>query len=36
MPVIEPLIIFIITGIVSMSAALSAGAINKLADEDKP
>lgn len=36
MPVIEPLIIFIVTGIVSMSAALSAGAINKLPEEDKP
>ena len=36
MPVIEPLFIFLFTGIVSMSAALSAGAINKMPEEDKP
>lgn len=30
------LVIFCVTGFVAMSAALSAGAINKLADEDKP
>lgn len=36
MPTIEPLIIFLVTGIVSMSAALSAGALNKLPEEDKP
>ncbi|WP_299179353.1 hypothetical protein [uncultured Neptuniibacter sp.] len=36
MPHIEPLIIFLVTGMVSMSAALSAGALNKLPDEDKP
>jgi len=35
-PTIEPLIIFLVTGMVSMSAALSAGALNKLPDEDKP
>lgn len=32
----ELLYIFLATGFVSMSAALSAGAINKLPDEDKP
>ncbi|MBY4676352.1 hypothetical protein [Marinobacterium arenosum] len=32
----DPLILFLITGFVSMSAALSAGAINKLPDESKP
>ena len=32
----DPLIIFLVTGMVSMSAALSAGAINKLPEEDKP
>ncbi len=32
----ELLYIFLATGFVSMSAALSAGAINKLAEEDKP
>lgn len=32
----EPLLIFLVTGMVSMSAALSAGAINKLPEEDKP
>ncbi len=36
MPTIDPLIIFLITGMVSMSAALSAGALNKLPDDDKP
>lgn len=30
------LYVFLATGMVSMSAALSAGAINKLADADKP
>tara|TARA_B100001063_G_C16456955_1_gene401091 strand:- start:12 stop:374 length:363 start_codon:yes stop_codon:yes gene_type:complete len=30
------LYVFLATGLVSMSAALSAGALNKLADEDKP
>ncbi|MDI3326813.1 hypothetical protein QKW35_20745 [Pontibacterium granulatum] len=30
------LYVFLATGLVSMSAALSAGAINKLPDEDKP
>jgi hypothetical protein len=35
-PIIDPLIIFLVTGVVSMSAALSAGAINKLPEEDKP
>jgi|TARA_R110002050_G_scaffold72766_3_gene156741 hypothetical protein len=35
-PIIDPLIIFLLTGVVSMSAALSAGAINKLSEEDKP
>jgi len=35
-PSIDPLIIFLVTGMFSMSAALSAGAINKLAEEDKP
>ncbi|GGK54803.1 hypothetical protein [Amphritea balenae] len=32
----EPLILFLFAGFVSMSAALSAGQLNKLADEDKP
>ena len=32
----ESLYIFLLTGLVSMSAALSAGALNKLSDEDKP
>ncbi|MBQ0784598.1 MAG: hypothetical protein KBT66_10230 [Amphritea sp.] len=32
----EPLILFIFSGFVSMSVALSAGQLNKLADEDKP
>ncbi|WP_286237586.1 hypothetical protein [Neptuniibacter halophilus] len=36
MPSIDPLIIFLLTGMVSMSAALSAGALNKLPEEDKP
>lgn len=33
---VEPLYIFLFAGIVSMSAALSAGALNKLAPEQKP
>ena len=33
---VDPLYIFLFAGIVSMSAALSAGALNKLAPEDKP
>ncbi len=33
---LEPLILFLFTGFVSMSAALSAGQLNKLADADKP
>jgi hypothetical protein len=32
----ELLYVFLATGFVSMSAALSAGAINKLPEEDKP
>lgn len=32
----EPLVLFLLSGFVSMSAALSAGAINKLPDEQKP
>ncbi|MFW1678328.1 hypothetical protein ACFVYJ_11185 [Pontibacter sp. JAM-7] len=32
----DPLIIFLATGLVTMSAALSAGAINKLPEESKP
>lgn len=36
MPSIDPLIIFLFSGVVSMSAALSAGALNKLPEEDKP
>lgn len=36
MPYIDPLFIFIVTGMVSMSGALCAGAINKLPEEDKP
>ncbi len=36
MPNLDPLLIFLVTGMVSMSAALSAGALNKLPDEDKP
>lgn len=36
MPILDPLIIFVVTGMVSMSGALCAGAINKLPDEDKP
>lgn len=36
MPSIDPIIIFIVTGMVSMSGALCAGGINKLSDEDKP
>lgn len=36
MPSIDPLIIFLVTGVVSMSAALCAGALNKLPEEDKP
>lgn len=32
----DPLVLFLLTGFVSMSAALSAGAINKLPDSDKP
>lgn len=32
----DPLVLFLLTGFVSMSAALSAGAINKLPDTDKP
>jgi len=35
-PLIDPIIIFVVTGMVSMSGALCAGAINKLSDEDKP
>jgi len=35
-PSIDPIIIFIVTGMVSMSGALCAGAINKLPEEDKP
>lgn len=35
-PIIDPLIIFLVTGVVSMSAALSAGALNKLSEEEKP
>ncbi|WP_293268900.1 hypothetical protein [Neptunomonas sp.] len=31
----DPIFTFLITGFVSMSAALSAGAINKLSDEQK-
>lgn len=33
---VEPLYIFLFAGIVSMSAALSAGALNKLSAEQKP
>ena len=33
---VEPLWIFLVTGFVALSVALSAGAINKLPDEDKP
>lgn len=33
---LEPLILFLFTGLVSMSAALSAGQLNKLAEVDKP
>ncbi len=33
---LEPLILFLFTGFVSMSVALSAGQLNKLADADKP
>ena len=32
----DPLFIFLFTGFVSMSAALSAGQLNKMAEEDKP
>jgi hypothetical protein len=32
---VDPIFTFLITGFVSMSAALSAGAINKLPDEEK-
>ncbi len=32
----ETLYIFLLTGIVSMSAALSAGSLNKLAEDQKP
>jgi hypothetical protein len=32
---VDPIFTFLITGFVSMSAALSAGAINKLPDEQK-
>ena len=32
----DPLILFLFTGFISMSAALSAGQLNKLPDEDKP
>ncbi|WP_415905484.1 hypothetical protein ACMXYW_05320 [Neptuniibacter sp. QD48_55] len=35
-PSIDPLIIFLVSGVFSMSGALSAGAINKLPEEDKP
>lgn len=34
--VVDPLWVFLITGFVSMAAALSASGINKLAEEDKP
>ncbi|WP_417578875.1 hypothetical protein [Nitrincola sp.] len=33
---IDPLLIFLLTGLVSMSAALSAGALNKLPEDRKP
>ncbi|MDF2180977.1 hypothetical protein [Neptuniibacter sp. CAU 1671] len=33
---VDPLIIFLATGMVTMSAALSAGAINKLPEDQKP
>ncbi|WP_415892050.1 hypothetical protein ACMXYN_12175 [Neptuniibacter sp. PT8_73] len=36
MPSIDPLIIFLVSGIFSLSGALSAGGINKLPEEDKP
>ncbi|MFC6669303.1 hypothetical protein [Marinobacterium aestuariivivens] len=32
----DPLVLFLLTGFVSMSAALSAGAINKLPDTERP
>ncbi len=32
----DPLVLFLLSGFVSMSAALSAGAINKLPDDEKP
>ncbi|KDE38917.1 hypothetical protein ADINL_2046 [Nitrincola lacisaponensis] len=32
----DALLIFLLTGLVSMSAALSAGALNKLPEADKP
>lgn len=32
----NPLVLFLLSGLVSMSAALSAGAINKLPDDQKP
>lgn len=32
----DSLLIFLLTGLVSMSAALSAGALNKLPEEQKP
>lgn len=35
-PIIDPLVIFLVTGLVSLSAALSAGALNKLPEEEKP
>lgn len=35
-PQYQMLYVFLATGLVSMSAALSAGAINKLPEEDKP
>ena len=34
--VVEPVWIFLVTGFVSMAAALAASAINKMSDEDKP
>ncbi|WP_240476493.1 hypothetical protein [Marinobacterium rhizophilum] len=33
---LDPLVLFLLSGFVSMSAALSAGAINKLPDDQKP
>lgn len=36
MPYLDPLFIFVVTGMVSMSGALCAGGINKLPEEEKP